>query len=251
MHDYELYGYSLFETLAAKRGNFWRLRNHWARLSRSARRFGFGDVGWPEFVAAVSSAHDCARDEVLRVTLLKRGGHWSQGEPSVELRVLKLPLVPATPGEIRLRIAEQPLPEGDELRCYKTGSRLFYQHLLEQAMKDGFDNCLLYDTESTVLETVHHNLFFLREGRWITPPLSLGVLPGIARSWLLEQGLAEEEPLRLDQLAPLEAVLAGNSVIGLLPVTRIGDRIFSTEPALRLIRKAGPRHYESLSSGDE
>ncbi len=92
--------------------------------------------------------------------------------------------------------------------------------------------------------------FFLLEGRWITPPASLGLLPGICRAWVLERGLAVEAPIQRKSLARVEAVAAANSVFGLAPVCQIEDCRFSEQAALGLRQSAGPREYEPLTPMD-
>ena len=49
----------------------------------------------------------------------------------------------------------------------------------------------------------------------LTPPLALGLLPGVMRQALLSEGRAMEEPLTLADLA--DGFLLGNAVRGLMP----------------------------------
>jgi branched-subunit amino acid aminotransferase/4-amino-4-deoxychorismate lyase len=95
MHDYELYGYSLFETLAAHGGRFWRPRDHWLRLRGSALKLDFPYPSWAEFRDSLRQVHDPSRSEVLRYTLLRTGGAWSGvTEARWQARVLSKPLQP-------------------------------------------------------------------------------------------------------------------------------------------------------------
>ena len=59
------------------------------------------------------------------------------------------------------------------------------------------------------------NLFVERDGRLLTPPAQLGLLPGVLRRSLIEAGRAVEAELTLDDLK--DGFLIGNAVRGLVP----------------------------------
>jgi para-aminobenzoate synthetase/4-amino-4-deoxychorismate lyase len=63
-------------------------------------------------------------------------------------------------------------------------------------------------------------LFVERDGKLLTPPLSRGLLPGILRERLIEEGRAIESDLVADDLG--EGFLIGNSVRGLMRATLAG-----------------------------
>jgi para-aminobenzoate synthetase/4-amino-4-deoxychorismate lyase len=53
----------------------------------------------------------------------------------------------------------------------------------------------------------------------LTPPAALGLLPGVMRRSLIEQGAAREAELTLDDLA--DGFLLGNALRGLMPANVI------------------------------
>jgi para-aminobenzoate synthetase / 4-amino-4-deoxychorismate lyase len=59
------------------------------------------------------------------------------------------------------------------------------------------------------------SLFVPRDGRLLTPPLALGLLPGVLRAELIEAGRAAEAPLTAADLA--HGFFVGNAVRGLIP----------------------------------
>jgi para-aminobenzoate synthetase/4-amino-4-deoxychorismate lyase len=59
------------------------------------------------------------------------------------------------------------------------------------------------------------NVFVERNGALLTPPTSLGLLPGILRGELLAEGRAVEAELTLDDLA--DGFFIGNGLRGLMP----------------------------------
>jgi para-aminobenzoate synthetase/4-amino-4-deoxychorismate lyase len=59
------------------------------------------------------------------------------------------------------------------------------------------------------------NLFVERDGHLLTPPAAAGLLPGILRRALLDEGRAIEAAIMVDDLA--DGFLIGNSLRGLMP----------------------------------
>jgi para-aminobenzoate synthetase/4-amino-4-deoxychorismate lyase len=74
---------------------------------------------------------------------------------------------------------------------------------------------LFTDPDGFLTEGSFTTIFVEREDRLLTPPLSRGLLPGILRERLLEDGRAVEADLRPEDLAG--GVLIGNALRGLIP----------------------------------
>lgn len=73
---------------------------------------------------------------------------------------------------------------------------------------------ILYGIEDQVMETSIRNIAFWRGGRWVTPPLLDGCLPGIARRFLLEEGKIVEGRVLMKDLKVGEVLLVFNAVEG-------------------------------------
>ena len=61
-----------------------------------------------------------------------------------------------------------------------------------EAERAGADDALLHNTQGELCCGTVANLLVHREGRWITPPLSSGCLPGVMRARALSLGIAME-----------------------------------------------------------
>ena len=66
-----------------------------------------------------------------------------------------------------------------------------------------------------MLETSIGNLVLKIAGKLYTPPIRLGILPGIYRQLLLETGQVEERALTIEDLKGAEAIYGCNAVRGL------------------------------------
>ena len=74
---------------------------------------------------------------------------------------------------------------------------------------------IYHNENGELLETSIGNLILQIAGKLYTPPINLGILPGIYRQHLLEKGKVEEKVLTLKELAQAEAIYGCNAVRGL------------------------------------
>ena len=81
-----------------------------------------------------------------------------------------------------------------------------------EAQQRGADEALLLNTAGQLCCATTANLLLLSEGRWLTPPLASGCLPGIMRAQGLAQGWLREAELWPVDLDRCEAGLLINSL---------------------------------------
>ncbi|MBW4618753.1 MAG: aminotransferase class IV [Cyanosarcina radialis HA8281-LM2] len=135
-------------------------------------------------------------------------------------------------------------------RClpgHKTGNYLSAWLALTQAQQYGAKEAILVDEGGNWLETSTGNLWGWREGRWWTPPLEAGILPGVVRSHLLDWLQTQNRevgqvPWDEDFVSGLSAIAYTNSVVQVVPIREAiyGDRKITFDPhhpALKLLRR--------------
>ncbi|KAG8219589.1 putative aminodeoxychorismate lyase [Butyriboletus roseoflavus] len=79
------------------------------------------------------------------------------------------------------------------------------------------DDVILFNPSGAIMESSICNVAFYRHGRWLTPPLTVGCIPGVFRRWLLENGRIHEADglsISLDTIENNEWVLVFNGVTG-------------------------------------
>ncbi len=106
-----------------------------------------------------------------------------------------------------------PLDPSDWRLAHKTSDRGFYEDALCAAQSLGGKEAVLVRADGLVTEGSFTNVFVRRDGVLLTPPTSLGLLPGILRAYLIEKEQAREAELTLDDLA--DGFMLGNAVRGL------------------------------------
>jgi para-aminobenzoate synthetase / 4-amino-4-deoxychorismate lyase len=130
-----------------------------------------------------------------------------KGSMAIELR----PLPEPRRGAVDVVVRPLPVDPADYRLRYKTTARRF----LDQARRDGgaFE-AIFTDPEGRLTEGSFTNLFVERDGKLLTPPVARGLLPGLLRQQLIDDGKAEEKDLTADDLKG--GFLIGNMVRGLI-----------------------------------
>ncbi len=109
---------------------------------------------------------------------------------------------------------------------YKTGNYLSAWLALRRAQQLGAKEAILVDSSGNWLETSTGNLWGWWDGRWWTPPVEAGILPGVVRKqlldWLQSQNKKVElEPWTTELVQGLEAIAYSNSVVEVVPIHTI------------------------------
>ena len=177
------------------------LDRHVARLGASAQAFGFAfnrhDVR-NELHAATFRLPDPARVRLLLA-------------PSGAVAIQAMPLPPRPDEPVAVRIVDLPVDAGDFRLRHKTTDRGFYDAAREGS--DAFE-VLFVRPDGLLTEGSFTNLFVRRGGRLVTPPLTLGLLPGVLREAMIDAGEAVEGAVRREDLA--DGFLIGNALRGLI-----------------------------------
>lgn len=79
-------------------------------------------------------------------------------------------------------------------------------------MSLGEQEKIYHNKSGELLETSIGNLVLKIAGKLYTPPIRLGILPGIYRQHLLETGQVKEKIMTLADLAQAEAIYGCNAV---------------------------------------
>jgi branched-chain amino acid aminotransferase len=232
-----LFGDGLFETLRVDAGRPRDLSAHLDRLSTGLRRLGIAlpesrcDLGRAVTEVARAAPRPVAR---LRITI-SRGtrlitalSYKPPGEDLYERGVAAVLL----PG---FRIDSRSPLAGLKSLSYQM-SRL----ALREAEARGAWEALLVNEHGRLAEGSRSNVALILPEGTFTPPESEGCLPGTVRRRLLERGAIQERPLSPDDLARGSGLLLMNSLIGVLPVSRIDSRDMPTGPEAAWLRKLLP-----------
>ncbi len=112
------------------------------------------------------------------------------------------------------------------------GTGLYINSILAkvEAIKAGYDEAIMLNTAGGVAECTGENIFVVRDGRLVTPPLSEGALDGITRDSVITIArdlgveVSYERLLRSDLYTADEAFLSGTAA-EVVPIREVDDRV--------------------------
>ncbi len=128
------------------------------------------------------------------------------------LQITSEPIGPnSTP--VRVCISPQRIDLQDPMYFHKTTHRPLYTEALKAATQAGFDDVLFLNQRGEITEGAIHNVFVEKDGRWFTPPIECGLLPGVHRRHVMEtHPNAEEEILHIEDLRQADSIYLCNAV---------------------------------------
>jgi branched-subunit amino acid aminotransferase/4-amino-4-deoxychorismate lyase len=199
-----LLGDGLFETVLVEEGRPRLLAEHLARWRQGAALLG---MDAPPAVAQLGPligeavARSGIRQGALRL-------NWSRGSAGGAARGINCPgscrhrfwlqLTARAPCFAPLRVIVSPTEERSATSVLSRCKTFAYGPAIQarrQAEAAGADDALLNSSAGGLCCGTTANLLVRLEGRWLTPPLASGCLPGVMRALALALGLAREANL--------------------------------------------------------
>ncbi len=125
------------------------------------------------------------------------------------------PLPPPLGEPVKVAALPHPLDPSDWRLMHKTTDRGFWDDAHAAARALGADEAVLVRADGLVTEGSFTSVFVDGgDGVLLTPPLTLGLLPGVLREQLIADGSARAAELTLDDLA--QGFMIGNALRGLM-----------------------------------
>lgn len=227
----------LFETMRAYNGKVLHAEAHLDRLTTSATALDMlvqtDGQALRQGIQDVLAANDLA-DARLRLTVtpgqVPRPGEpiEAAAEPTILItagRVVHHPPDLYTHG-MRVCICPYKQSRWNPLAGHKTLAYLPRLLAMKDAAERKCNEALWFTTENHLAEASVSNVFAVRKGVIVTPPVETPVLPGIVRHALIELAKAndmpiEQRPIDIDELLASTEVFLTGSVMEIMPVTAI------------------------------
>lgn len=199
--------FEILETLALKNGHWQNWPLHWARLQITAQHFRYPlmQMQLESDMGRLAQSH-ARGDWRVRLALQVSGAVIITAEP----------LLP-TPQPVQLQLARQPLAnavaQSDAVR-FKTSVRAQYDAFRPRS--DAVFDMVLYNESGEITECTRGNIAMQLDGRWVTPPLSCGLLPGVGRALALSRSELTEQRVHVDDIERVTGWAFINSLRGWL-----------------------------------
>jgi 4-amino-4-deoxychorismate lyase len=196
---------SLIETMKAdEEGMIALLPYHLRRLTQSALTLGYAYPGDDAVIAEINEALDRS-DPTSSISASA-----SMAIPSshaIKISGTRVRLLLSPLGHLNIQTAPLPVLQGvpfvaftrlrlesaEPLLQHKTTHRPWYDATTQWLTQhpDYFDLIFLNE-KGELCEGSRSNIYVLKDGKWLTPPLSSGLLGGVLRTQLLETGQVKE-----------------------------------------------------------
>jgi len=236
-----LYGEGVYETLRTYGRAPFLFDRHVARLRQSARLMALGvpftDDDLDRRVRETMDALPEAGELYIRILLTRGVGELSYDPavcPAPTLVIIVKPLAP--PAErtftegIRLALVSLRRNHPDALNPVIKSNNLLNNALaMQEAYRRGADEALMLNQAGDVAECSQSNIFIVKGGHVLTPPISAGLLPGVTREFVIElargAGLtALETRMTPADVAQADEVFITGTTREVTPVRAIDDR---------------------------
>jgi branched-chain amino acid aminotransferase len=239
-----LYGDGIFEGIRAYNGRVFRLKEHIDRLFYSAKAILLKiPMSHAELMRATVEAcrKNELRDGYIRLVVTRGVGTLGLNpnhckKPSVIIIADKIQVYPAELYARGMDIVTVPTVRNLHSALNPAIKSLNYlNNILAkiEANNAGVEEAVMLNAEGFVAECTADNLFIVKDGKLLTPPLSAGALYGITRQTVMELaaqlGLPVSEPnlTRYDLFNADEFFLTGTGA-EIVPVVKIDGRVVGT-----------------------
>ena len=216
-------GDGVFETCKVTGGQAFALTRHLRRLDRSASGLG---LPTPEHDAIRGGIADllAAEPDAGRLRITVTGGPGPLGsDRGDEGCTVTLAVSPESQWEPATSVSVVPWVRNERsaVAGLKTTSYAENVVALDHAHRDGSSEAIFANTAGDLCEGTGSNIFVVRDGEVLTPPLASGCLAGITRELVLEWSDARESPLTLDDLRTADEAFLTSSTRDVQPIRQV------------------------------
>ena len=240
-----LYGEGIYETLRTYGREPFLFDRHLRRLRHSASLLAL-DVPWSDADLLADVRQTMAalpgRDEAYIRILVTRGvGELSYNPaacptPSLVIIVKPFPGQPERTFSAGIKIALVSVRRNHPQALnpvIKSNNLINNALAMQEAIRRNAEEALMLNQLGELAECAQSNVFLVRAGAVLTPPLSAGLLPGVTREFVLElaRGLgidAGEARLTADDLAVADEVFITGTTREVTPVVAIDDQTIAS-----------------------
>ena len=249
-----LYGDSVYEVARTYGGVPFALGEHLDRLERSAARLWLALPARDLLAREISRTLEAAGnpESYVRIVVTRGEGRFglapaSGGEPRLVIIVRPLDPIPPALYQTGLHLAVVRVRRNHARTLdpkAKTGNYLNSVLALGEAQQAGADDAVFLDLDERITECSSSNIFFVKEGVIVTPPLSLPLLEGITRARVIELARADGVHVREEQhgvgaLFDADEVFVTSTLREVLPVTRL-SALEDRDPSPRPVGSGAP-----------
>ena len=241
-----LYGEGIYETLRTYHGRPFLFDRHVRRLRNSARMIvldiPFTDDDLASQIRDTMAAADLNGSEAYIRVLVTRGigelTYDPQATPTPSVVIIVKPHIDAPPDVyergVRVVIVDVVRNHPQTVNPMIKSNNLLNSALgMQEALRKGGFEGIMRNYRGELSECTTSNLFVVKDGAALTPPLESGLLPGITREFLFEIGKevgvdVHEQVLRDSDLLSADEAFLTSTTREAVPIVKVDDKTIGT-----------------------
>jgi len=233
------YAEACFETFRVVQAQIFQLAQHQRRLQCALKSYGLictdTEVeSW--FKQAINAANLQGDDILIRLTVSGGDAAWGllrNNEHGYCVQIQMMPTMARQP--LDLKTVQWPFPLREKWVKYTSDYAESLRAIQQWKQAGEIENpmqALICSDDGYVLSTLTANIALYRQGQWFTPQ-GVGILHGVVRHFLLQQGVLIESLCPQAWLDDCEAMVCMNSGIFVHAVSSVNQRILDVRhPAM-------------------
>ncbi|WP_103068800.1 aminotransferase class IV [Aquimarina sediminis] len=247
------YGDALFETIRVNSGTILFWEDHYFRLMASMRilRMQIPMQFTPEFleqeIIDIVTENGLLNSSVRVKIIVNRssGGLYTPSSHDIDYTIsvtkIESTFYTISDQEYEITLFKDHYVAKDLLSTLKSNNKLVNILGGIFAKENGFDNCVLMNSDKMVIEALNGNLFLVKGDVIKTPPISDGCLKGILRTQLLRileklpDYKVEEGSISPFELQKADELFITNVITGIRPVTKFRKKNYTSKTSKRLL----------------
>lgn len=247
------YGDALFETIRVNAGTILFWEDHYFRLMASMRilRMQIPMSFTPEFlekeIIDLITVNELMNASVRIKLMVNRVavGLYTPASSDIEYNILASQLqsnfYTISDQKYEVTLFKDHYVSTDMLSTIKSTNKLINVLGGIFARENGFDNCLLINSNKMIIEALNGNLFLVKDNTIKTPPITDGCLKGILRTQLLRileklpEYQLEEASISPFELQKADELFVTNVITGILPITKFRKKEYTSKTSKRLL----------------
>ncbi len=268
-----LYGEGVYETLRTYNGRPFLFARHMRRLRTSANMLALGvplsdaeiEARFRETMRTAGLGEGPDREAYIRILVTRGIGELTYdpaATPTPSIIVIVKPNVnpPAEVFERGVRVALVPIVRnhpGSVNPLIKSNNLLNNALAMQEAFRRGGYEGVMRNYKGELAECTQSNLFIVKHGAALTPPIDAGLLPGITRAFLFEVGAdagipVREAVLRDDDLFGADEAFLTSTTREAVPIVQVDDRTIGSGtpgPVTRALLEGFRQKAQALTRG--
>lgn len=238
-------GIGLLETILVE-DNFLQLWGyHWERLQSGLRVLKFNNVEFSEDSLKeeiLKTAHKNGLQDLCRIRLQVFYNEESKKVAFfIECFSVEKGITQWNEKGLKFGIAQDVYKLVDAFSNLKTNNLHLYKTAQQQIAENGWDDALILNEHKRLIESTIANIFWIKDEKLFTVPLSEGCIAGTMRKFLIEQWTSknikvEEKTLMPDEIKKADEVFITNAIRKIKWIAEIEGKTYSSQKTKSLYK---------------